>query len=124
MQDNVSDQNDLERRLAVLEEFLDAIPTAATLATVRAIVVTLRRHSGDAALDGADAGIVDEIETACSDISRGLRKLTALSLRADVNEVLVLLAAANGNGDVGRGIPRSVSRLTRTFTPRPQPSSS
>jgi hypothetical protein len=104
MQENAPDPNDLERRLAALEEFLDGIPSATTLATIRAIVVTLRREAQDAALRGASRELVEQIEEACDEIRHGLRRLRALTLRGDVNEALVRVAAASGhrNGD-GRG---------------------
>jgi hypothetical protein len=93
MQDKASAPNDLELRLAALEQFLDAIPGEPTLATIRSILVTLRRHGRDAALRGVDDELVEQIEEACDEIGHALRKLRALALRGDVNEALVQVAA-------------------------------
>jgi hypothetical protein len=100
---DASDPNELEQRLAALEEFRDTIPQAPTLATIRAIVVTLRRQAREAASRGADTELVEQIEQACDEIAAGLHKLKALTLRDDVNEMLVRLAAKEQENPSGQG---------------------
>jgi hypothetical protein len=100
---DASDPNELEQRLAALEEFLDSIPGAPTLARMRAIVVTLRRQDREAASRGADIELVEQIEQASDEIAGGLRKLKALALRGEVDEMLVRFAAEGQENPSGQG---------------------